>query len=67
MRTYRVEITEMLQKTVEVKANSRKEAEEKVEDQWKNCKHVLDAENFVGVEFKAISESRNRDYENKKG
>jgi len=62
MRTYRVEITEMLQKTVEVKANSRKEAEEKVEDQWKNCEHVLDAENFVGVEFIAISESINRDY-----
>ena len=31
MRTYSVEITETLQKTVEVKANSRKEAEEKVE------------------------------------
>ena len=34
MKTYQVTITETLQKTVEVEANSKEEAEELVERKW---------------------------------
>lgn len=62
MKTCKVEITEILQKTIEVQAQSREEAEAIVEEQWHNSEHILDAENFVAVEFKALAESKNKDY-----
>ena len=36
MKTYEITITETLQKTVEVEANSREEAERRVEENWNN-------------------------------
>jgi hypothetical protein len=62
MKTYKVEITETLQKAVVVQARSREEAKAIVEEQWRNSEYILDAENFVSVEFKALAESKIKDY-----
>ena len=40
MKTYEVTITETLQKTVEVEANSREEAERQVEENWNNSESI---------------------------
>ena len=50
---YPVEITETLQRIVEVEADSRAEAEEKAEAEWNKEKYVLDSEDFVGATFHA--------------
>lgn len=63
MKTYQVTITETLQKTVEVEANSKEEAEELVERKWNDSEYILDAEAFVGVDFFAVSQQRSREYE----
>ena len=63
MKTYEVTITETLQKTVEVEANSREEAERQVEQRWNNSEYILDADSFVGVDFSARTNERSRDYE----
>ena len=54
---------ETLQKTVEVEANSREEAERQVEENWNNSEYILDADSFVGVDFSARTNERSRDYE----
>ena len=62
MKTYEVTITETLQKTVEVEANSREEAERLVEQRWNDSEYILDADSWVGVDFSARSNERIRDY-----
>ena len=54
-KSFKVVITETLKKTVEVEAKNQHEAEQVVSDNWKNSEYVLDADNFVGVEFAAVS------------
>lgn len=51
MKEFDVTITEKLQAVVTVEAETREEAERMVSDQWRSGDHVLDAGNFVGVEF----------------
>jgi hypothetical protein len=63
MKTYSVTITETLQKTVEVEANSREQAEGMVHVQWDNSEHVLDSDNFKAVSFEAKTMQKNIDYE----
>lgn len=63
MKTYEVTITETLQKTVEVEANSRLEAEALVESRWNDNEYILDSDSFVGVDFSARTNERSRDYE----
>ena len=63
MKTYEVTITETLQKTVEIEAASREQAEELVEQKWNDSEYILDAEAFVGVDFDARPKERSRDYE----
>jgi hypothetical protein len=53
MREYDVTITETLRKTVTVEAESMAEAKQRVEDEWKNGDYILDAEDFVKVEFES--------------
>lgn len=55
-KEYSVTITETLEKTVVVEAESREEAERIVEENWKNGEYVLDSENFVGVHIEAEKE-----------
>lgn len=52
MNEYKITITETLQKTVTVEAESREEAEQKVNDAWRRAEYILDAEDFQGVEIK---------------
>jgi len=51
LKEYDVKITETLEKTVTVEAESRDAAEEQVKAAYYNSEHILDAENFTGVEF----------------
>lgn len=52
MKIYNIEIEELLQKVVRVKANSLNEAIDKVEERYKNEQYVLDYNDFKGVEFR---------------
>ena len=51
MKEFDVTITEKLQAVVTVEANTKEEAEQMVSDQWRSGDHILDADNFVDVEF----------------
>ncbi len=53
MKEFDVTITETLKLTVSVEASSKEEAEQMVNDQWHAGDHVLDADNFVDVEFES--------------
>ena len=53
MKEFDVTITETLKLTVSVEASSKEEAEQMVSDQWRAGDHVLDADNFVDVEFES--------------
>lgn len=55
---YIVTITETLQRNVPVKAESQEDAEYAVECDYRSQKHILDAEDFVGVSFKGNSTNR---------
>lgn len=50
---YEVTITETLQRRVSVSAESPEEAEAKVTDRWNNSEIILNADDFVGVDYKA--------------
>ncbi len=64
MKTYEVTITETLQKTVIVEAVSREQAQEIIEQKWKDCDYVLDADDFVDVDFTAVKvKERNHNFE----
>ena len=55
-KEYKVMITETLQKTVIVEAESEQEAHRRVSDAWKNAEYILDADSFQGVEFHVTGE-----------
>jgi len=52
--SYDVTITETLRKTVIVDADSSAEAEQTVNDNWRDSEYILDSDNFVGVRFEAV-------------
>ena len=60
MKTYKVNIIESLQMTVEVEAESASAAKEMVEGEWKNGNYVLDADHFKQVNFVTRSAERSR-------
>ena len=51
MKEYDVKITETLEKTVTVQAESHDAAEEQVRAAYYNSEYILDSENFTGVAF----------------
>jgi len=53
-RSFKVTITETLQQSFTVTASDPYEAEEMVQSEWNNQDHILDADNFIGVEFEAV-------------
>ena len=53
MKTYDVTITENLQMTVPIEAESLAEAEQIAEENWNSSQYILDADHFVGADFKA--------------
>jgi hypothetical protein len=63
MKTYAVTITETLQKTVEIEAASKEDAQQIVERKWNDSEYILDADSFVGVDFSAKRNERSHDFE----
>jgi hypothetical protein len=63
MKTYKVVITEKLQMTVEVEANSRSEAAEIAEHNWHDSQYILDSEHFKGARFDVVIPERKRQHE----
>lgn len=55
-KTYKIEITETLQKQIEIEANSPVDASIKAQEQWNEDKIILDSEDFVNVEIKVIKQ-----------
>ncbi len=51
MKEYEVTITETLQKTVSIEAESREEAERLIEDMWKDSEIILDSDDFYDVSY----------------
>ncbi len=51
MKEFDIKITETLERTVTVKAESVDDAKAQVEEEWGKSMHVLDSEDFAGVEF----------------
>ena len=61
MNTYKVKITETLEKVVEVEARNKREAEQIVCVAWENEEHVLGADNFARVNFTAELPAKKRE------
>lgn len=53
MKEFEVTITETLQKTVSIEAETKEEAKQLVEDMWKDGDIILDADDFADVEYAA--------------
>ncbi|MCD8149852.1 MAG: DUF3846 domain-containing protein, partial [Clostridiales bacterium] len=51
MKEYDITIAETLKKTVTVEAESSEEAQEIVENRWRDGEYVLDAESFSEVDY----------------
>lgn len=53
-KTYKIEITETMQRTVTVQARDKAEAVEIAAALWENSSIILGAEDFADVDFKPI-------------
>lgn len=60
MREFDVKITETLSKTVTVEAENLAQSEAVAEQNWRKNEYILDADNFVGVEFEGIEPEREK-------
>ncbi|MDD2434594.1 MAG: DpnD/PcfM family protein [Bacilli bacterium] len=54
---YKVEITETLQKTVEIEAESLDEAIKIVKKCYYQCEYILDYSNYFNTEFDLINDN----------
>lgn len=54
MKIYKIEITETLQKIIEIESDNEEDALHKVMKMYKNEEVILDYDNFVDVIFKNI-------------
>lgn len=63
MKTYDVTITETLQMTIPIEAESLAEAERIAEENWNDSQYILDADHFVGADFKAEERVRDKGLE----
>lgn len=57
MKSYKVEITETLRRTVNVEARDYDEAINKVREAWRRSEYVLDADDFLEAGFEIVSAS----------
>lgn len=60
MQKYTVEITETLQKQIEVKANSMEEALVKVKNKYRKGEEVLTEADYIDTEFDVIKTEKVR-------
>lgn len=63
MKTYDVTITETLQMTVPIEAESLAEAEQMAEENWNRSQYILDADHFAGADFRARECVRDKELE----
>ena len=54
MNKYKIEITEILQKTVEVEADNKEDALHKIMKMYKNEEVILDDNDSVDLDFKNV-------------
>ena len=54
MKFYKVEITEILRRTVTVEARDYDEAISKVREAWRQSEYVLDADDFLEAGFEIV-------------
>ena len=54
MKSYNVEITETLRRTVTVDAHDYDEAIDKVREAWRRSEYVLDADDFLEAGFEIV-------------
>ena len=54
MKSYNVEITETLRRTVNVQARDYDEAISKVRNAWRQSEYVLDADDFLEAGFEIV-------------
>ena len=54
MKSYKVEITETLRRTVNIEAHDYDEALCKVREAWRRSEIVLDADNFMEAAFEIV-------------
>lgn len=59
-KTYEIEIEEILQRVVEIKANSLEEAIEKVKDKYNNEDIVLDYSDYFETKFNEYNKMKPR-------
>lgn len=62
MRNYKIEITETLQKQIEVEASSKEEAERIVKERYLNEKIVLSSSDHIETKISAIQQTKKRNY-----
>ncbi len=55
MKTFQVEITEILQKIILIDAEDENEAYVKVSDMYENCDIILDADDFIQNEINLLN------------
>lgn len=58
MKEYLVEITEISQKQVTIKAHSKEDAVAKIRQQYHNQDIILDETNFIETEFSVLKEQK---------
>lgn len=56
MKTFKVEITETLQKVIEIDANDIEDAIDKADELYRGCEIVLDSGDFVDYEIQRFEE-----------
>ena len=54
MNKYNIEITEILQKTIEIKAENKEDALHRAMKMYKNEEVILDNNDFINVDFKNV-------------
>jgi CheY-like chemotaxis protein len=59
MNTYKVKITETLERVITTKANNEEEAIEYVKQEYDEDHIILDADDFAGVDFEIVPYSKN--------
>lgn len=59
MPTYKIEITETLQRQIEVEASSKEEALKKIKEQYQNQEIVLNENDYVDTEYSYIEKVKN--------
>ena len=58
-RVYKIEVRETLSRVVEVTAENVEAAISRVEELYRSCEIVLDAEDYVGIEYLNAEEEEN--------